>query len=95
MTHPDDRGLPLSTASSDAALAYREGVARLLAARPGAEAALGESIAADPGFALAYAALARAHQARGRGADARAAMADAVARAEGAPERERSHVHAL
>jgi tetratricopeptide (TPR) repeat protein len=70
-------------------------VARLLTARPGAEAALGVAIAADPGFALAHAALARAHQARGRGAEARAAMACAIAQAAGRPERERSHLHAL
>ncbi|MFM1987147.1 MAG: hypothetical protein RJA99_104 [Pseudomonadota bacterium] len=95
MTREDDRGLPLSTGSDAAAACYRDGVARLLAARPGAEAALSDAIAADPDFALAHAALARAHQARGRAADARAAMADAVARVAGAPERERSHVDAL
>jgi tetratricopeptide (TPR) repeat protein len=95
VTHRDDRGLPLSTACAAARDAYCDGVARLLGARAGIEAALGDAIAADPSFALAHAALARAHQAHARGAQARATMAEALVLAERALERERSHVHAL
>lgn len=94
MAFEDDRGLPLATGSREARDAYCDGVARLLCARPGIEVALQAAVAADPGFSLAHAALARAHQAHGRGAAAREAIA--VARGcDAASERERSHVHAL
>jgi hypothetical protein len=95
MTLEDDRGLALHTRSSTARDAYCSGVARLLGAAPGIEADLQAAIAADPGFALAHAALARAHQVHGRGPQARAAMAEAVARVASLPARERSHVDAL
>lgn len=95
MPFDDDRGLPLTTRSQSARDAYCAGVARMLAAQPGIEASLQAAIAADPGFALAHAALARAHQIHGRGPQARTAMAAACACTEGLPERERSHVHAL
>jgi hypothetical protein len=95
MTLADDRGLPLSTASAAARDAYVDGVARLLCAQPGIEAALGRAIEADPRFALPHAALARAHQAHGRGAAARASIAEAMALSEGLGERERGHVLAL
>ena len=97
MTLEDDRGLPLSTGSTAARDAYCAGVTKLLAASPGIEPDLQSAIVADPQFALAHAALARAHQIHGRGPQARAAMADARALAEALPEhaRERSHVLAL
>jgi hypothetical protein len=91
----DDRGLPLHTRSSVARDAYCAGIAKLLAAQPGIETTLEAAIAADPAFALAHVALARAHQIHGRGPQARAAMVDARALAGSLPERERSHVHAL
>ena len=58
----DRYGLGLSTASQAARDAYVEGVDLLLAGNFGSEAALERSIAADPGFALAHAALARTRQ---------------------------------
>ncbi|CAL80210.1 conserved hypothetical protein; partial homology with cellulose synthase [Bradyrhizobium sp. ORS 278] len=58
----DDRyGLPLSTASTDAASAYREGMDLLLAFWPGATDAFERAIMLDPDFALAHAARARIH----------------------------------
>jgi hypothetical protein len=92
----DSRDLPLSTDSAPAAAGYRDGIDRLLAAWPGADAALDTAIAADPDFALAQAARARLHAIRGDMAAARAVIANAaslVARRGDA--RERSHVEIL
>ncbi|WP_414475365.1 tetratricopeptide repeat protein [Microvirga sp. M2] len=96
MTRRDSRGLPLSTIFDRAADRYREGVDLLLSAWPGAAEALDEAIAADPDFALAYAARARLHAFRGEPAKAKARIATAegvVARR--GTERERSHVAIL
>ncbi|MGJ4897857.1 tetratricopeptide repeat protein [Bradyrhizobium oligotrophicum] len=57
----DRYGLPLSTASTDAAAAYREGMDLLLAFWPGAIDAFERAIMLDPEFALAHAARARIH----------------------------------
>jgi tetratricopeptide (TPR) repeat protein len=57
----DRYGLPLSTASAEAAAAYREGVDLLLAFWPGAIDAFERAIMLDPDFALAHAARARVH----------------------------------
>ncbi|CCE01611.1 tetratricopeptide repeat protein [Bradyrhizobium sp. STM 3809] len=57
----DRYGLPLSTASTDAAAAYREGMDLLLAFWPGATDAFERAIMLDPDFALAHAARARIH----------------------------------
>ncbi|MGJ5175901.1 tetratricopeptide repeat protein [Bradyrhizobium oligotrophicum] len=57
----DRYGLPLSTASAEAAAAYREGIDLLLAFWPGATAAFERAIMLDPDFALAHAARARIH----------------------------------
>ncbi|WP_316181082.1 tetratricopeptide repeat protein [Bradyrhizobium sp. SZCCHNRI1009] len=57
----DRYGLPLSTASTDAAAAYREGVDLLLAFWPSAADAFERAIMLDPDFALAHAARARIH----------------------------------
>ncbi|GLH79241.1 tetratricopeptide repeat protein 38 family protein [Bradyrhizobium sp. SSBR45G] len=57
----DRYGLPLSTASAEAAAAYREGIDLLLAFWPGAAAAFERAIMLDPEFALAHAARARIH----------------------------------
>lgn len=92
----DSRGLPVSTASEEAARLYREGVDLLLSAWPGAGEALDEAIAADPEFALAHAARARLHAIRAEGAEARVrieAAKTAVARS--GTDRERSHVETL
>lgn len=57
----DRYGLPLSTTSTQAAAAYRDGVDLLLAFWPGATAAFERAIMLDPDFALAHAARARIH----------------------------------
>jgi len=93
---PEDRyGLPLSSTSDHAVAAYREGVDHLLRATPGADRAFGAALAADPGFALAAAGLARAHQILGRIPDAKAAIAQARALVGGVSRRERQHVETV
>lgn len=96
MARTDGRALPLSTSSDVAAARYRHGVDLLLSAWPGAAEALDEAIAADPNFALAYAARARLQAIR---ADIGAAQktigqAQELASRHGT-ERERSHVEVL
>ena len=61
MTEQDRYGLNLSTASSEAAEAYRDGIDLMLSAWTGAAEAFDRSIAADPEFALAHIARARIH----------------------------------
>ncbi|MEM5388268.1 tetratricopeptide repeat protein [Paraburkholderia phymatum] len=92
----DRYDLPLSTTSDHAAERYRTGVDLLLSLWPGAGDALDEAIAADPDFALAYAARARLHAISVQPAQARAHIVkalDLVAR--NGTERERSHVDVL
>jgi len=96
MAHVDSRGLAISTNSAEAARLYREGVDLLLSAWPGAVETLHQAIEADPEFALAHGALARAYAIRMRPTDAKACIAtasDLVAR-NGTP-REHSHVATL
>lgn len=96
MSHTDRYGLPLSTNSDAAAAAYRDGVDLMLSAWPGADLAFERAIAADPDFALAHAARARAHMNAAQPTEARAAVATARKLAErNATERERSHVATL
>jgi tetratricopeptide (TPR) repeat protein len=96
MARLDRRGLPLSTTSELAAERYLDGVDLLLSAWPGAAEALEEAIAADPYFALAYAARARLHAIRAEPAEARARIATATELvARHGTERERSHVEIL
>jgi len=85
----------LSTASAAARDAYVAGVDCILAATTGAERHLGRAIEADPGLALAHAALARAHFVVANVPEARAAASRARALAARATPRERSHVNAL
>ncbi|AWN46282.1 tetratricopeptide repeat protein 38 family protein [Methylobacterium terrae] len=93
MAHLDSRGLPISTRSDAAAALYRDGVALLLSAWPGAAETLDAAIAADPEFGLARAARARMHAIRGEGAAARAAIETAGALvARDGTARERGHV---
>ncbi len=94
--HEDRYGLPLSTNSSDAAAAYRDGVDLMLSAWPGATEAFERAIAADGEFALARVARARMHTIYQQGEAARkqAALArEAVARR--GTEREKGHVETL
>ena len=87
--------LSLSTASAVACDAYVAGVDCILAATVGAERHLGRAIDADPAFALAHAALARAHFVVAKVPEARASMARAKELVAGATPRERGHVNAL
>jgi len=91
----DRYGNTLTTASAAARDAYVAGVDRFLAAMPGVEEAFEAAVAADDGFALGHAALARARQAMGKGEDTRTPMAAATALAERLPAREAAHVNAL
>ncbi|RXH16657.1 tetratricopeptide repeat protein [Bradyrhizobium guangzhouense] len=92
----DRYGLPLSTASDQAASAYREGVDLMLAGWTGTAEALERAIAADPDFALAHVARARVHAFYQQGdlARSKAALARELAARRGS-ERERSHVETL
>lgn len=91
----DRYGLPLTTTSPAAREAYLDGVDRFLAARAGAEEAFDRALAADPGFALAHAARARALGVRGRVPEAREAAARARALTGGVTRREAQHVEAV
>ncbi|TFW39699.1 tetratricopeptide repeat protein [Pseudomonas putida] len=92
----DRYNMPLSTASEIAAEHYRTGVDLLLSLWTGIAETLDEAIAADPDFAMAYAARARFHAIRTEIADAKAkiAKAQALVQARGT-ERERSHIQTL
>ncbi|MBP0623368.1 tetratricopeptide repeat protein [Cupriavidus consociatus] len=96
MSRFDRYSLPLSTSSDLAAERYRAGVDLLLSLWPGTAQMLDEAIAADPDFALAYAARARFHAIRAELAEARVkiAMAQELVARRGT-ERERSHVEVL
>src|SRR5690348_11272395 len=94
--HDDRYGLPLSTSSSSAASAYRDGIDRMLSAWPGVAEAFERAITEDPDFALAHIARARVHSFYQQGEAARKEAAKArelVARH--GTEREKSHVETL
>ncbi len=94
--HEDRYGLPLSTGSSTAATAYRDGIDRMLSAWPGAAEAFDRAITEDPDFALAHIARARVHSFYQQGEAARkeAATARELVERHGT-EREQSHVETL
>lgn len=92
----DRYGLPLSTSSSQAASAYRDGLDLLLSFWTGAEQTFERAITGDPEFALAYAARARIHaiyQERDAALRLIATARELAARA--GTERERSHIATL
>lgn len=91
-THLDGYGLELSTQSDTAADAYRDGMSLYFTAQPGAEAAFGRAIDADPEFALAHLSLAREHHVHGNGKAARKALAAANACPIPETTRERQHL---
>lgn len=93
MTQLQDRyGLPLTTASVDAAKSYIEGLDRLLSFNWGSNEQLTQAIEADPNFAMSYAALA-IHQWWYRQGDEGLEMAQRAAYlSEGLSERERKHI---
>lgn len=74
---------------------YVAAVDRLLAGEARLPEAFEAAVAADPGFALGFAGLARARQFSGDMAGAKAAMAEARALATDLTAREASHVHAM
>jgi hypothetical protein len=96
MALEDRYGLPLSTASPEAASAYREGVDLMLAGWTGTAETLERAIALDADFALPHIARARVHTFYQQGDPARqkAALARELVTKRGT-ERERSHVETL
>src|SRR5215813_14039459 len=88
----DQYGLFLSTTSAAARDAYVEGCEAKLTMYPGAIAAFDRAIAADPAFALAYAARAHALLEGGDAVAARASMAAANSVVAGLSAREASHL---
>jgi hypothetical protein len=94
--HEDRYGLPLSTASSAAATAYRDGIDLMLSAWPGTADAFDRAIVADPDFALAHVARARVHSFYQQGEAARKAAGRAreLAARRGSM-REKGHVETL
>ena len=91
----DRYGLPISTSSDVARDAYIAGCDGVLVAWAGDKAHLRRAVEADPGFALAHVALARALFLMADVAGAREAAAKARSLVAGATPRERSHVDAL
>jgi tetratricopeptide (TPR) repeat protein len=91
----DRFGNRLTCASADAAEAYIEGVDLMLTAWAGAEGCFDRALAADPGFALAHIARARALQLQGRLEEAGTAITLARAQADRLDDRERSHIATL
>ncbi|MCK1714025.1 MULTISPECIES: tetratricopeptide repeat protein [unclassified Bradyrhizobium] len=96
MALEDRYGLQLSTASHEAASAYREGVDLMLAGWTGTAETLERAIAADPDFALPHITRARVHAFYQQGDLARqkAAIARELVAKRGT-EREHSHVEML
>lgn len=93
---PADRyGFDLSTSSPTAHAAYVEGVDLLLSANAGAAGAFRRSVDEDPGFALAFAGLARALQLSAKMDEAKTAAAQARELTANLSRRERRHVEML
>ncbi|MBL0931380.1 MAG: hypothetical protein IBJ15_14840 [Alphaproteobacteria bacterium] len=90
----DRNGYALTT-NREAAEAYNAGLDKLLSANAGAAADFERTIAADPDYAPAYAALARCHQVYGDRARAKAAIAAAREKAPKFSGREASLVACL
>jgi tetratricopeptide (TPR) repeat protein len=88
----DRYGLALSTLSAAARDAFVVGCDRALTLYPGAIEAFDCAIAADPGFALAYAGNAQVFLRQGNVAAAREALAAAKDVADGVTAREASHI---
>jgi tetratricopeptide (TPR) repeat protein len=91
----DRYGLPVSTSSSPARDAYVAGVDCVLSAAHGDQTHLGRAVEADPDFALAHAALARARFLMADVAGARQSAARARELAPKTIPREQGHIDAL
>src|SRR3954464_15222813 len=75
--YTDRYDLALTTTSADAAAHYRAAIECLQYGNVGAVARLEQAVAADEGFALAHATLARTYQLSGKMDDAKASTARA------------------
>ena len=99
MPHPaqihDRYGLPLTTSSTRAAERFIEGFDLLLEQNFGPEAQFTEAIEADPGFALAYSALAYMLHLRAQVPEARERVQQAQALAPGLSRREQQQIEAI
>ena len=84
--------LDLSTSSTAARDHYVDGIDRMLAADAGVEETLTAAIERDERFALAHAAMARAHQLRARSKEARESAELALQLAEHTSPREQGHI---
>ena len=93
--HRDRLGLPVSTVDGKAAARYRAGVDLHMSGNPGGEAALREAAEADPGFALALAALTMVLRDTGRRDEAKETAERARSLATHATRREEQHVAAI
>ncbi|MGI9616108.1 MAG: tetratricopeptide repeat protein [Acidimicrobiales bacterium] len=91
----DRYDLELSTTSTAARDAYVDAIDRMLAADGGVEETLAAAVDADPGFALAHAAIARQHQLMARGKEARTVAEQAGELAASATPREQRHVEII
>ncbi len=95
-SHMQDRyGLPLTTSSTRAAERFIEGLDLLLEQNFGPEIQFTEAIEADPGFALAYSALAYMLHLRAHVTEARERVQQAQALASGLSRREQQQVEAI
>lgn len=93
--HRDRHGLTIGTADGKAAASYQVGVDLHMSGNPGGEEALREAAAADPGFALAPAALTMVLRDTGRRDEAKETAGLARSLATGATRRERQHAEAI
>ncbi len=91
----DRYDLELSTYSEVARDHYVAAVDLLLSLQPGTDLELAAALTADPGFAMAHAAMARFHQTWGRAAQARASIAAARANLLSVSRREQQHISLL
>ena len=95
MATTDRYGLPISTASAQAAARFQHGMDMLLSYGPGAGEAFAEAVQADERLAVAHAGLAMVAVAQGDAAAARAAAEKARDVVGGTTRRERQHIEAL
>jgi tetratricopeptide (TPR) repeat protein len=93
--HQDRYGLRISTVSEVAAVAYRDGLDRILSAWTGAGEALDRALLEDADFAVAYIARARVHQIYGEAVEARAKAGRARSLAARTTKRERQHIEII
>src|SRR5947199_10142691 len=91
----DRFGLPLTTASQEAAETYIRAVDLMLTANAGAETLLDAALDADPDFALAHIARARLCQVQARIPEAKEAATRARDLAERVTPRERGHIETI